>query len=67
MNKIKNGIRYEKNGWIYISIKGKPKERGYAYGYLCANEFKEIHMNPNVNNILRIQKKPQETFVIIES
>jgi len=41
-NKTKNGISYEKNGWKYISIYGKPKERGYAYGYLCANEFKEI-------------------------
>ena len=41
-NKIKNGISYNKNGWKYISINGKPKERGYAYGYLCANEFKEI-------------------------
>ena len=40
--KIKNGLSYEKNGWKYISIKGSPKERGYAYGYLCANEFKEI-------------------------
>jgi hypothetical protein len=40
--KTKNGISYEKNGWTYISIKGKPKERGYAYGYLCANMFKEI-------------------------
>jgi hypothetical protein len=40
--KIKNGLSYEKNGWKYISIKGKPKERGYAYGYLCANDFKEI-------------------------
>ena len=41
-NKIKNGMSYEKNGWKYISIYGKPKERGYAYGYLCAKEFKEI-------------------------
>lgn len=40
--KIKNGYSYEKNGWKYISIKGKPKERGYAYGYICANDFKEI-------------------------
>jgi hypothetical protein len=40
--KIKNGLSYEENGWKYISIKGKPKERGYAYGYLCAKEFKEI-------------------------
>jgi hypothetical protein len=42
MKKIKNGISYDKNGWKYISIKGKPRERGYAYGYLCADDFKEI-------------------------
>ena len=41
-NKIKNGMSYNKNGWKYIHIYGKPKERGYAYGYLCAKEFKEI-------------------------
>jgi len=40
--KVKNGMSYNKSGWKYISIKGKPKERGYAYGYLCAEEFKEI-------------------------
>ena len=39
---IKNGISYEKNGWVYISVKGKPRERGYAYGYLCAKEFKKV-------------------------
>jgi|UniRef100_A0A6C0D8J0 hypothetical protein len=39
---IKNGISYEKNGWMYISVKGSPRERGYAYGYLCAKEFKKI-------------------------
>jgi hypothetical protein len=42
LNKIKNGMSYEKNGWKYISIYGNPKERGYAYGYLCAKDFKEI-------------------------
>jgi hypothetical protein len=42
INKVKNGISYEKNGWKYISIYGKPRERGYAYGYLCASDFKEI-------------------------
>ena len=39
--KVKNGIRYEKNGWIYISIKGNAKERGYAHGYLAMKEMKE--------------------------
>ena len=41
-NKVKNGISYELNGWLYISVSGGAKERGYAYGYLCANEFKKI-------------------------
>ena len=40
--KIDNGYSYNKGGWKYISIKGKPKERGYAYGYLCAEDFKDI-------------------------
>jgi hypothetical protein len=40
--KIKNGMRYEKNGWIYLSIKGSPSEMGYAHGYLVAKEIKEI-------------------------
>jgi len=40
--KNKNGISYISNGWKYISIKGNAKERGYAYGYICANDFKEI-------------------------
>jgi hypothetical protein len=40
--KIENGFSYEKNGWKYISVNGNPKERGYAYGYLCAADFKQI-------------------------
>lgn len=39
---LKHGMSYEKNGWKYISIKGNPSERGYAYGYLCAKDFKKI-------------------------
>jgi len=40
--KVKNGFSFEKNGWQYININGEPKERGFAYGFLCAKEFKEI-------------------------
>ena len=40
--KIKNGTCYEKNGWLYISVSGNPKDRGYTYGYYCAKEFKKI-------------------------
>ena len=39
---IKNGIRSEKNGWIYISVKGAPYEIGYAHGYLVASELTDI-------------------------
>ena len=40
--KVKNGIRYEKNGWTYLSIKGNPSDIGYAHGFLVAKEIKEI-------------------------
>jgi len=40
--KVDNGIKYYKNGWMYISIYGTPKQRGYAYGLLIGEEFKEI-------------------------
>lgn len=39
---VKNGICYEKNGWLYVSVKGGAKERGYAYGYLIAKEMKKV-------------------------
>jgi len=39
---IKNGIRSEKNGWIYISVKGAPYDLGYAHGYLVAPELMDI-------------------------
>jgi len=42
MNKIKNGISYEMNGWLYVSVYGEPRERGYAYGYLIAAEMKKV-------------------------
>ena len=40
--KLKNGISYKLNGWRYVSVRGSPKERGYAYGYFVAKDFKEI-------------------------
>jgi len=42
IKKLKNGICYDLNGWKYISVKGNPRERGYAYGFFIAEEFKEI-------------------------
>ncbi len=40
--KVKHGMKYEKNGWTVLSIKGNARERGYAHGYLMAAELKEI-------------------------
>jgi len=40
--KIKNGIYYELNGWKYVSVKGSPEERGYAYGFLMMKDFKKV-------------------------
>ena len=40
--RVKNGIRYEMNGWVYISIKGNPFERGLAYGKLIAKDMKNV-------------------------
>lgn len=40
--KVKNGISYELNGWTYVSIKGNPKERGYAYGSLISKEIEKV-------------------------
>jgi hypothetical protein len=40
--RVKNGIRYDLNGWTYISIKGLPKERGIAYGKLMVKDMKEV-------------------------
>ena len=42
IQKVKNGIRYDLNGWVYVSIKGSPKERGYAYGKLVAKDMKQV-------------------------
>lgn len=39
--KIRNGISYKQNGWNYVSLKGTPREVGFAYGYLLADEYKK--------------------------
>ena len=38
-NMIENGKRIKKNGFIYVSVKGKPEERGYAQGFLIAERI----------------------------
>ena len=43
IQKIKNGSRYELNGWICVSISGSAYNRGYAHGQLVKNELAEVH------------------------
>jgi hypothetical protein len=40
-NRLSKAYRHEKNGWIYLHIEGKAKDRGFQHGYLMANEIKE--------------------------
>ena len=39
---IINGYSYEINGILYISVWGSPRDRGYAYGFYSAKDFKKI-------------------------
>jgi Phospholipase B len=42
IQKVKNGLKYEKNGWVYVSIKGDAFERGLAYGQLIKEDMKKV-------------------------
>lgn len=39
--KIKNGFKFKKNGWNYISVRGTPTEIGVAHGTLLKEEIRE--------------------------
>ena len=39
---IKNGSRYEENGWIRIDVSGTSKEMGYAHGSLLYKEIDAV-------------------------
>ena len=62
MVNIKNGISYEMNGWRYISVKGTPRERGFAHGYYAAKDFKEIQRMMNYS-VLEDFGKPWSFFI----
>lgn len=57
-----NGTSFKQNGWTYISVYGKPRERGFAYGFLCAEDFKKIQ---NMLNFFMLESfgYPWEKFV----
>lgn len=39
LTKYDKGWRFDKNGWVYIHIEGKPYDRGFQHGYLAAPEI----------------------------
>jgi hypothetical protein len=39
---VRGGILYEKNGWIYVSVSGAPRKRGYDYGKLIFKQMKQV-------------------------
>lgn len=61
--KIENGISYDENGWKYISVKGTPKQRGYAHGYFAAKDFKEIQKTMEYNVMEEYGLDWQEFFI----
>lgn len=40
--KVKNGKRYDLNGWTFVSIQGDPFERGFAYGQLIKQDMVDV-------------------------
>ena len=42
---IKNGNKYEENGWTRVNVKGSPSEIGFAHGVLLADNIKRVMKN----------------------
>jgi len=40
---LSKAYRYDKNGWIFLHIEGKPFERGFQRGYMTAGEIDECY------------------------
>lgn len=40
---LSSAYRYDKNGWIFLHIEGKPFERGFQRGFLTAGEIDEFY------------------------
>ncbi len=38
---VSKAEKHEKNGWIYLHIEGKPRERGFQHAYLLAADIKD--------------------------
>ena len=66
VQKIKNGLKYELNGWKCISISGSAYNRGYAHGQLLKNELAEVHKMLKYS-LYEDFGRPMETFIEISN
>jgi hypothetical protein len=41
--RIGSAYRYQKGGWTYVHLEGKPAEIGYQHGYLLAAEIEDMY------------------------
>lgn len=41
--RLEKAYRYEKAGWVYAHLEGKPRTIGFQYGYLLAPEIDDAH------------------------
>ncbi|MBC8066588.1 MAG: peptidase C45 [Chlorobia bacterium] len=41
--RLAKAYRYEKAGWVYAHLEGKPRTVGFQYGYLLAPEIDDAH------------------------
>jgi hypothetical protein len=66
VQKIKNGLKYELNGWTCVSISGSAYHRGYAHGQLLKNELAEVHTMLKYN-LYEDFGRPMDVFIEISN
>jgi hypothetical protein len=42
-SRLLKGFREEKGGWVFAHLEGKPRDIGFQYGYLLANEIDDAN------------------------
>ena len=39
--RLANAWRFERSGWVYVHLEGRPEQLGYQHGYLLAPEIRD--------------------------
>lgn len=66
VQKIKNGLKYELNGWTCVSISGSAYNRGYAHGQLVKGELEKVHTMLKYN-LYEDFGRPMDVFIEISN